>query len=134
KPIGSRKRPARCAGTAAAARIVSPLMAESGWTKARAAAAPATSARREVRNTWLILRGVANGLQDVRRLRQNRFLEVGAIRDRRVERADAGDRRVEVLEQLAGGARGDLRAEAAHQLILVRDDETVGAPHVRGNG
>ena len=50
-----------------------------------------------------------------------------------VQRADAPDRRVEVLEQLAGDARGDLGAEAARQLILVRDDDAVGALDVRGD-
>ena len=71
--------------------------------------------------------------EDVGRLRQDRFLEVRAVGDRAFERADAADGRVEVLEQLAGDARRDLGAEAARQLILVRDDDAVGALDVRGD-
>ena len=48
------------------------------------------------------------------------------VGDRRVERADAPDRRVEVLEEIARDARRELRAEAARQLVFVRDDDAVG--------
>ena len=52
-----------------------------------------------------IPRGLADGFQDVGRLRQDGFLEIGAVGDRNVLRADAPHRRVEVLEQFAGDAR-----------------------------
>ena len=43
-----------------------------------------------------------NRLQDIGGLRQDRVFELGVVGDRRIERADASDRRVEILEQLAG--------------------------------
>ena len=65
-------------------------------------------------------------LQDVARARQDPLLEDRGIGDRAIERRDALHRRVEVVEQLVGDARGDLGAEAARQLILVRDDDAAG--------
>ena len=50
----------------------------------------------------------------------------GCVGDRRVERRDAANRGIEVLEQLVRDARGELRAETAGELILVRDDDAVG--------
>src|SRR5206468_7155374 len=49
----------------------------------------------------LIPRGVANRLQNICGLRKDYFLEVGTIGNRSVERADAANRRIEMLEQLA---------------------------------
>ena len=69
-----------------------------------------------------VAREVLDGLQHVRRLRQDDLFEIRAVGDRGVERGDAADRRVEVFEQLVGDARRQLGAEAAGQLILVRDD------------
>ena len=67
-------------------------------------------------------RGFADGLQHVRRTAAGSLLRgPGCRRPGVFERADAPDRRVEVLEQLAGDPGGDLGAEAAHHLIFVRD-------------
>ena len=77
--------------------------------------------------------GFPDGLQDVGRLREDGFFELGIVGDRRVERGDAPDRRVEVLKELAGDAGGELGAEAARQLIFVRDDDAVGRGDGRGD-
>ena len=55
----------------------------------------------------------ADRLQDVGGARQDHFFEHRRVGDRAVERGHALHRRVEVLEQLLGDARGDLGAEAA---------------------
>src|SRR6185503_8487424 len=75
------------------------------------------SALRSRRTPRSISGSIADGLQDVGRLRQDRFLEIGVVRHRRVARADAPDRRIQVLEELAGNPRRDFAAEAAHHLI-----------------
>src|SRR5215471_15571016 len=67
--------------------------------------------------------GVFDRLQDVVCLRKDRFFELGCVGNRCIERANAVNRRVEILEQLAGNPCGDLGAETARQLILVRDDD-----------
>ncbi len=68
------------------------------------------------------------------RLREDRFFELWRVGDRRIERADAADGRVEILEQLAGDARRNLCTEPARQLILVRDDHAVGLLHQGRDG
>ena len=75
----------------------------------------------------LVSGGFLDGLQDICRLRQDGFFELGIVGDRRVERGDAPHRRVEMREQLAGDSRRELGAEAARQLIFVGDDDAVGA-------
>src|SRR5690349_13082794 len=52
----------------------------------------------------LPFRRVADRGKDVRRLRQNRFFEIGTVRNWHVEGADALDRGVEVFEELVGDA------------------------------
>src|SRR5690349_17460264 len=75
------------------------------------------------RFTDLVADGVFDRLQDVVRLRENRVFQLRRIGDRRVERADATDGRVEILKQLVGDTRSDFRPEPARHLILVRDDD-----------
>ena len=81
----------------------------------------------------LVRRKRLDRLQHVGGSRQDGFLEHRRVGDRAVERRDALDRRVEVFEQLLRDARGDLRAEAARQLILVRDDDPAGLLRVGGD-
>jgi hypothetical protein len=64
-------------------------------------------------------------VQHVVGLRKDFLLEVRGVRDWTVERRDATDWRVEMVEELVGDAGGDLRAEPARQLILVRDDHAI---------
>ncbi len=59
-------------------------------------------------------------------LREDGVFELRGVGDEGVERGDAADGRVEVLEQLVGDARGDLGAEAVRARVLVRDDEPAG--------
>ena len=66
-------------------------------------------------------------------LRQDHFLELGRVCDGRIHRANASDGRIQILEQIFGNARGDLGAEAARQLIFVRDDHAAGPLHGFGN-
>ena len=68
---------------------------------------------------------------DCGRIASSRSGEYG---NRRVECGDAPDGRVEIVEELARDPRGDLRAEPARQLILVRDDHAIGPLDVRGDG
>ena len=70
-------------------------------------AAPALGMRESVRSRLL------DGFQNVGRLRQDDFFERRVVGHRRVERGDAADRGVELAEQLAGDASGDLGAETA---------------------
>ena len=51
--------------------------------------------------------------EDVGRLRQDGFLEVGVVGDRCIERRDPPDWRIEMREQVAGNSRGQLGAESA---------------------
>src|SRR2546428_11699276 len=92
-----------------------------------------TNPKSRIPNPESVAGRLAYGLQDVVRLREDGFFEVRAIRHRTVEGADALDGRVEMLEQLAGNPRGQLGAEAAHHLILICDDDTIGALDVRGD-
>src|SRR5687768_8370337 len=74
--------------------------------------APQREARRR-----LIRREIADGVENIRRARQDRFLENRRVGHRTIERGHAFDRRVEILEQLVGDARRDLGAEAAGELV-----------------
>src|SRR5687767_13210290 len=58
-------------------------------------------------------RRVLDRFQDVGRLRQDHFLEVRTVRNRRVERGDALDWGVQVFEQLFANPRSELGAKAA---------------------
>src|SRR5262245_56774972 len=139
KPATSRKRPATWAGTARDDRMISGWMALRPTTRKQAPPS-AQSTRRSIvalrsrRAPRSISGGIADGLQDIGRLRQDRFLEIGVVRHRRAARADAPDGRIQVLEELAGYPRSDLATKAAHQLILVRDHDTVRPLHLRGDG
>src|SRR5690349_24887064 len=82
-----------------------------------------TSASRNGRDRSLVSCGFEYRGEDVGGTRQNRFLQIRTVRDRRIERADTLDGRIEVFEQLARHARGQLRAEPACDLILVRDHD-----------
>src|SRR5437762_4484957 len=152
-PAASRNRPAMCAGTAPTERrtsgaraltvaATSALMSnasarlgfgirDSGF--ANPAAQRTTNPESQIPNPESVPRRFADRLQDVVRLREDGLLEVGGVRDRRAERADAAHGRVEVLEQLAGDSGGELGAEAAHHLILVRDDDAARTRDERGN-
>ena len=77
---------------------------------------------------------VLNGLQDVGRLRQDDFFQHRRIRDRGIQCRDPPHRSIEVLEQLIDNAGGELGAEAARQLIFVRDDDSVGVLDRRRDG
>src|SRR5439155_6186937 len=92
-----------------------------------------TNPKSRIPNPESVSGRLAHGLQDVVRLREDGFFEIRRIRHGTVEGADALDRRVEMLEQFAGNPRRQLGAEAAHHLILVRDDDPVGALDVRGD-
>src|SRR5262252_691341 len=85
----------------------------------------AISATVETATAILISHDLLDRLQHVGGLREDFLLEIRMVRDGRVERRDAANRRVEVLEELVGDARGDLGAESARQLVLVRDDDAV---------
>src|ERR1051325_2279080 len=63
---------------------------------------------------------------DIFDLREYRVFESGRVCDECVERGDAADGRVEVLEQLFGDARGEFRPEAVRARVLVGDDDLVG--------
>src|SRR5438045_4953820 len=154
-PAASRNRPAMCAGTAPTERRISGARALTVAATAKTNAATASGLgignRGLVRSdapftnhhqslipnpqspTASVPRRFADRLQDVVRLREDGLLEIGGVRDRRAERADAAHGRVEVLEQLAGDSRGELGAEAAHHLILVRDDDAARTRDERGN-
>src|SRR5258706_6552050 len=86
------------------------------------------------RPVLLILRQILNGFEDVRRLREDDLLEVGVVGDRCVERGDPAHGSVQVLEELVADARGQLGAESARELILVRHDHAVGLPDRRRDG
>ena len=62
------------------------------------------------------------GAVEVVHLREDVVFELRRVGDEGIERGDAADGRVEVLEQLLGDARGDLRPEAVRARVLVRDD------------
>src|SRR5580765_4526205 len=121
KPNGSRNRPATCAG-----------IASTDWSTSGPIANITSDATSQDLGTS-VADGVSDGLQNVLRLRKDRFLELRRVGDRTVERADAADGGVEILEQLAGNPRGDFGAEAARQLILVRDDHAVDLLDERGD-
>ncbi len=72
---------------------------------------------------------VHNGLQNVLRLRQNRVFQLRLVGDKGVHRADAPHRRVKIVEQLIGDARGNLRAVAPAQHVFVRHDHAIGLAH-----
>src|ERR671934_1644844 len=105
-----------CAGIASIGRSTSTCSAANKRTEPQRA--------RSTPESRSVAGGFADRLQDVVRLRQDRFLEVGTVRDRHVSGADTSYGRVEMLEELARHARGDFGAEAAHHLIFVRDHES----------
>src|SRR6267143_1915803 len=84
-------------------------------------------------NPVSVPRRLPDRLQNVGRLREDGLFEVGVVRDRTVQRSHALPGGVEVLEQLAGDPRGELRAKTAHHLILVGDDDAIGARDVSGD-
>ena len=66
---------------------------------------------------------------NVSRLRKYCVFELRRVRHEGVERADAFHRRIEILEQLSGNARGDLRAVTKRKRIFVSDDHAVRSFH-----
>ena len=85
--------------------------------------------RERQRAAWTcarVLRALADCSQDIGRLRQNHFLETRRVGDRGVEGGDPQHRRVEVCEPLLPDTCGQLGAESARQLVLVRHDDTTG--------
>jgi hypothetical protein len=72
-------------------------------------------------------------LEDVRRAGQDDFLEDRRVRHRTIERRHPLHGCVEVLEQFVGNPCRDLRAKAAGELILVRDDDAVRSLRVCGD-
>src|SRR5690242_21827027 len=97
----------------------------------------ATLARRsaysacEIAGTWTGARGLAarlvggklaHRLRDLGRARHEEILLRGVEGHARdVGRGDAHDRAVEVVERVLGDDGGDLRSEAAGQVVLVHD-------------
>src|SRR5687768_18610542 len=80
------------------------------------AGARSTTARARV----MSVRGEgSNRFQDIGCAWQDHFFEHRRIGDRAVERRHAGDRRIEVFEQLLRDPRGNLGAEPARQLVLM---------------
>ena len=77
---------------------------------------------------------VADPRCDVGRRREVVLLERRAERHRRERRADAADRRVEVVERLLLDLGGDLGAEPAEAHGLVDDDDPVGLAHRLDDG
>src|SRR5262245_55943365 len=97
------------------------------------AGAATTAINYRIRMSGSIVRSFADGGKDVRRLRKNRVLQIGRIRNRRVESTNSSDWSIEIFEEFSSDTRGDLRAKAARQLILVSDDHAIDALDVRGN-
>src|SRR5712691_12830159 len=91
------------------------------------------SPQSRIPNPVSVPRRLPDRLQNVGRLREDGLFEVGVVRDRTVQRSHALHGGVEVLEQLAGDPRGELRAKTAHHLILVGDDDAIGARDVSGD-
>src|SRR5579864_4844413 len=69
-------------------------------TSSTATREPNRRVKRLAEITALVLRRLADGLQDVRRLGKDGLFEIRGVRDRRVKRADAAHGRVEVIEEL----------------------------------
>src|SRR5471032_467244 len=139
KPVGARNLPATCAGTAPYDRRMSGVIAPTATTRKKEPQSTQRPRRVILKNGSAFYANSAvssvscsltDGFQHVRRLREDRFLEIGAVGHRHVLRAYALHRRVEVLEQLAADARGQLGAEAAHHLIFVGDHDAVGPLYV----
>ena len=61
------------------------------------------------------------------------FSSVGSYATGVSAAAQAPHRRVEVLEALVGDERGDLRAEAARERVLVHDEHPAGLAHRLGD-
>src|SRR4051794_12334758 len=128
KPATSLNRPARCAGIASTDSSTSARIA---YSTIGLASRPAHSAAALSRS---VTRGFPNGLEDIGRLGQDNVLQIGAVRDGRIERSHPADGCVEVVEEVAADPRRDLRAEPARDLILVRHHDAVRARDQRGDG
>src|SRR6185503_14061361 len=89
------------------------------WLPSAAVVASSTNA------ATLVSRKLLDRCQNIRRLRQDLFFEIGAVGDRAIERGNALHRRIEELEQLVADTRGDFGAESAGQRVLVSHDDPV---------
>src|SRR5207302_1456493 len=65
-------------------------------------------------------------------LRQDDVLQHRLIRHEYVFRSDAAHRRIQIIEQFAGNARGNLRAVAPAEHVFVHHNHTVSLAHRRG--
>src|SRR5262245_6336638 len=103
-----------CAGTAADERMTSRVIAESAATASSPAQSPLSTRENMISSAGAprsIPGRCANSVEDVGRLREDGFFERRAVRDRRVECANAADGCVEMLEQIARDARSNFRTE-----------------------
>src|SRR5262245_49146426 len=104
--------------------MISGVIASSDNTDSTSAAQNTAAVRPRLRlQVSSVTSGLQDRLQDIRRLRQDFVFELRVVGHGRVERADAGHRRVEAVEELSCDPRGDLGAEAARELIFVRHDD-----------
>ncbi len=71
---------------------------------------------------------------DLRFAWQKHFFERRRVRNRRIERADDADRRVEPFEALLLNHRGERLADAARPRVLVHDHHAAGVPRDREHG
>src|SRR5256885_3987737 len=72
-------------------------------------------------------------LQHIRHLRQDCVFELRRVGDEGVKGGDAADGSVEVFEQFAGDARGDLGAVTPRHAVFMSDDNARGFLDRRSN-
>src|SRR5262245_55655508 len=121
KLTGDSKVPTRCGGRPPTERRTSIWIADVRTTTRKAAATVSARTLRVTRRLALVLGLCLDRFQDVARAWQYLFLEDWSIGHGTIERGHALDWRIQVLEELIGDPCGDLGAEAARELILVRD-------------
>src|SRR4051794_35314142 len=102
--------PTMCGGSPPTARKTS--------TRAVADGQVASSQKKSTVKRTLVRRKRADRLQHVGGAGKDDFFQHRCVCHRTIERGYALDRRVEVLEQFFGNARGDLRTETARQLVF----------------
>src|SRR5215510_14341409 len=75
-----------------------------------------------------ISRDVVNRFEHVVGLRQDGVLDVWRVGHEAIERGHSSDGRVELVKELVGDTRGDLRAVTPRDAIFVNDERAVGLP------
>src|SRR5215470_1847346 len=71
---------------------------------------------------------------DVVGLRQDDIFQLGLVGAEGIHGSDTLDRRVELVEEFIGDARGDFSAVAPAEHIFVSDDDAMGLAHCGGDG